>query len=69
MEAGIFFQTLSKYLNLYKQVESFFERYPEAGAGARARENAIQSIKENIVWIADYEAEIADWLVMQLSTM
>ncbi|KAL5018116.1 hypothetical protein ScPMuIL_003838 [Solemya velum] len=45
-----------------QQVQAFFDLYPEAGAGARGRVQAIESIKRNIVWVNQYKGIIEQWL-------
>jgi len=54
-------------LKLCFQVKNFFERYPEAGAGASGRENALNEINTNIKWMSKNQAPIADWLNQQLA--
>ncbi|XP_061175207.1 glutamyl aminopeptidase-like [Saccostrea echinata] len=49
-----------------QQVEAFFTKYPDAGAGARGRQNAIESIKANIQWKKNNEKKITDWLCQNL---
>ena len=52
---------LSKRLNIL-QVEVFFAQYPEAGAGGRGRQRALENIKGNIAWMrANYDT-IKSWL-------
>ena len=53
---------------MYHQVENFFERYPEAGAGASGRVTAVNDIKTNIDWMAANQVDIADWLQQQLTS-
>ena len=45
-----------------KDVETFFANNPEAGAGARARKQAIESIKINILWKAKFIHGLQSWL-------
>ncbi|XP_039273307.2 aminopeptidase A-like [Styela clava] len=49
------------------EVESFFERYPEAGAGETGRANTILQINLNIAWMAAHESSISNWLAEQLA--
>ncbi|XP_013411098.1 glutamyl aminopeptidase [Lingula anatina] len=44
------------------QVEEFFAKYPDAGAGERGRKQAIEGIKRNIAWIEKHEMTLVDWL-------
>uniref|UniRef100_A0A182N6L7 glutamyl aminopeptidase n=1 Tax=Anopheles dirus TaxID=7168 RepID=A0A182N6L7_9DIPT len=44
------------------ELEDFFARYPEAGAGAAARRQAIETIENNISWLERNEANVATWL-------
>ncbi|XP_048762432.2 glutamyl aminopeptidase-like [Ostrea edulis] len=50
-----------------QQVQDFFNKYPDAGAGARGRQNAIVSIKANIEWKKINEKKITDWLHQTLN--
>lgn len=45
-----------------KDVEAFFAAYPEAGAGARARQQGLTNIRDNIAWRARFEDELTKWL-------
>ncbi|XP_022079859.1 glutamyl aminopeptidase-like isoform X2 [Acanthaster planci] len=45
-----------------KELEDFWAEYPDAGAGARGRLQAIERIKTNIKWMEKNEATIAQWL-------
>ena len=47
---------------LQLQVEDFFSMYPEAGGGARNRQQALQNIRANISWMARSLADIVAWL-------
>lgn len=44
------------------EMEAFFSQYPEAGAGQRYREQAIETVKYNIHWVNDNAATILAWL-------
>ncbi|XP_050068401.1 glutamyl aminopeptidase-like [Anopheles maculipalpis] len=44
------------------ELEDFFGRYPEAGAGATARRQALENIQNNISWLERNEANVANWL-------
>lgn len=43
-------------------MEVFFSQYPEAGAGERYRQQAIETVKYNIRWVNDNAATILAWL-------
>ncbi|KAH8409848.1 hypothetical protein KR222_009894, partial [Zaprionus bogoriensis] len=45
-----------------EEVQQFFAKYPESGAGASARQQAIETIKYNINWLQENSADIANWL-------
>jgi len=45
-----------------KQVEDFFATYPEAGAGARARKQAVEQVKNNIKWLSSHQEVVGKWL-------
>lgn len=44
------------------EVNAFFAKYPEAGAGAAAREQTIQDITNRIKWLENNEQKVAGWL-------
>ncbi|XP_055587831.1 aminopeptidase A-like isoform X2 [Uranotaenia lowii] len=44
------------------ELEDFFSRNPEAGAGATARTQALENISNNIQWLERNQKIIADWL-------
>jgi len=48
-----------------KDVEAFFKAYPDAGAGARAREQGLTNIKDNMAWRDKFEASLTTWLEKQ----
>ncbi|KAJ8318617.1 hypothetical protein KUTeg_003708 [Tegillarca granosa] len=48
------------------QVRDFFQQYPDAGAGARGRLQALESIQSNINWMNSYQNSIVDWLNQQI---
>lgn len=43
-------------------LSAFFIKYPEAGAGAAARKEAVQNIENNIHWLKNNEAKVVEWL-------
>ena len=44
------------------QVESFYDEYPDAGAGAAARAESLSSIRSNIAWMDKNLQTIVEWL-------
>ena len=44
------------------QVKEFFKQYPEAGAGSRARKQAVEGIQNNIKWLTSYKDVVDGWL-------
>jgi glutamyl aminopeptidase len=45
------------------EVEAFFAANPAAGAGTRARKQALEQIRNNMKWLANHEAVLQDWLL------
>ncbi|XP_017084638.2 glutamyl aminopeptidase [Drosophila eugracilis] len=45
-----------------EEVQQFFIKYPESGAGANSRLEAVETIKYNIEWLSSNHADITDWL-------
>ena len=43
-------------------MKAFFAEYPDAGAGARAREEALETVQNNINWLATNVPAIRKWL-------
>lgn len=43
-------------------MREFFAKYPDAGAGARAREQALETVQNNIKWLSKNTGEIEQWL-------
>ncbi|XP_014400200.1 PREDICTED: glutamyl aminopeptidase [Myotis brandtii] len=43
------------------QMESFFKKYPEAGAGEKPREQALETVKNNIEWLKQNRKSISEW--------
>lgn len=43
------------------QMESFFAKYPNAGAGAQPREQVLETVKNNIEWLRQNRKSISDW--------
>ncbi|XP_028894176.1 glutamyl aminopeptidase isoform X3 [Zeugodacus cucurbitae] len=48
-----------------EEMEAFFAKYPEAGAGTAARKQALETVKFNIKWLQQNKAKIAQWLAEQ----
>jgi glutamyl aminopeptidase len=44
------------------EIKAFFAEYPEAGAGATARIQALEAVDNNIKWLAKNQKPIGDWL-------
>lgn len=57
----------SRFTTQYKlnEMKSFFEAYPNAGAGVNARIQALETVENNIKWLATNQAPILDWLDKQ----
>jgi len=45
-----------------QDVEAFFAKYPNAGAGKRARSEGLANIRNNIAWRKDHEDSLNTWL-------
>lgn len=45
-----------------KQVEAFYKQHPEAGAGTRARKQALENINTNIKWLHNNYNNVQQWL-------
>lgn len=43
-------------------MQFFFAKYPEAGAGAAARQQALETVANNIKWLEKYKTVIEDWI-------
>ncbi|XP_019765987.2 glutamyl aminopeptidase isoform X2 [Dendroctonus ponderosae] len=52
------FATESKLL----EMEEFFAKYPNAGAGATARKTALETVKHNIKWLSTYRSTVESWI-------
>ena len=48
-----------------EEMEAFFAKYPEAGAGTAARKKALESVNFNIKWLQKKKEQIAKWLAEQ----
>jgi glutamyl aminopeptidase len=45
------------------EVEAFFAAHPAAGAGERARKQALEQIRNNINWLSNHQTVVQDWLL------
>ncbi|XP_068153828.1 glutamyl aminopeptidase isoform X2 [Drosophila tropicalis] len=45
-----------------EEMQHFFEKYPEAGAGTAARQEALEKVKANIKWLELNKAQVGEWL-------
>ncbi|GLG95614.1 Aminopeptidase N, partial [Gryllus bimaculatus] len=50
-----------------EEMVAFFERYPEAGAGKAARNQALETVTNNIHWVQTHKDNIGKWLSHQVS--
>lgn len=55
-------KNVSKMFIVTFQVEEFFRKYPDGGAGSRGRDQLRESIQRNIDWMGNNAATIATWL-------
>ncbi|NWI91791.1 AMPE aminopeptidase, partial [Pitta sordida] len=54
-------QNFNTELQLW-QMENFFEKYPNAGAGELPRSQSLEQVKSNIEWLKENKEEIQKWL-------
>jgi len=45
-----------------KEVSQFYAQYPDAGAGKRAREQALEKVNSNIKWLDNNYNNVENWL-------
>ena len=45
-----------------EEMQYFFAKYPNAGAGTAARVRALETVKNNIAWLENNLAAVRDWL-------
>lgn len=45
-----------------EEIKVFFAKYPEAGAGATARAQALENVANNIKWAKQNVEKLEDWL-------
>ncbi|XP_058812404.1 glutamyl aminopeptidase isoform X2 [Topomyia yanbarensis] len=50
------------------ELEDFFRRNPDAGAGANARVQALENVANNIKWLERNQQIVADWLKKELAS-
>lgn len=44
------------------EMQEFFAKYPDAGAGASSRVSALEGVRQNIAWLAKYKASVESWI-------
>lgn len=44
------------------EIKAFFEKYPEAGAGAEPRVKTLETVSKNIKWLAKNTENLKNWL-------
>ncbi|XP_073949016.1 glutamyl aminopeptidase-like [Choristoneura fumiferana] len=62
---GVMVRTITKNFDTevrLQEMESFFQQYPEAGAGAAERARALETVRNNIEWAAARAPQITAWL-------
>ncbi|KAF7263706.1 hypothetical protein GWI33_001331 [Rhynchophorus ferrugineus] len=45
-----------------KEMQDFFAKYPEAGAGASSRKTALENVQNNIRWLEQYKSTVESWI-------
>ena len=50
------------YLLCLLKVLDFFKKYPDAGAGARGRQQALEKMAQNIYWMKHFKPTVVEWL-------
>ncbi|XP_011878875.1 PREDICTED: glutamyl aminopeptidase-like isoform X2 [Vollenhovia emeryi] len=48
------------------EIKAFFEKYPEAGAGAESRAKTLETVTKNIKWVATNDIKIRNWFYKNL---
>ncbi|XP_054447594.1 glutamyl aminopeptidase [Pteronotus mesoamericanus] len=43
------------------EVENFFKKYPDAGAGEKPRQQVLETVKNNIEWVKQNRKSITEW--------
>lgn len=41
-------------------MRAFFEKYPDAGAGATYRQTALETVSNNIKWLSKYKDDVEE---------
>ncbi|KAF8765157.1 Glutamyl aminopeptidase like protein [Argiope bruennichi] len=49
-----------------QEMQEFFAKYPDAGAGRRGRLQALETVQYNIHWIKTHASEVGDWLLTEI---
>lgn len=49
------------------QMNSFFEKYPDAGAGKANRAKALETVQNNIRWLSNYKSVVETWISKNVS--
>ncbi|GBN44912.1 Glutamyl aminopeptidase [Araneus ventricosus] len=49
-----------------QEMQEFFAKYPDAGAGRRGRLQALETVQYNIHWIKTQASEVRDWLLTEI---
>ncbi|CAG9823833.1 unnamed protein product [Phaedon cochleariae] len=44
------------------EMKTFFEKYPEAGAGKASRAKALETVQNNIRWLSTYKETVENWI-------
>ncbi|XP_009205637.2 glutamyl aminopeptidase isoform X2 [Papio anubis] len=50
------------------QMESFFAKYPQAGAGEKPRQQVLETVKNNIEWLKQHRNTIREWFLNLLES-
>ncbi|XP_017785900.1 PREDICTED: glutamyl aminopeptidase-like isoform X2 [Nicrophorus vespilloides] len=45
-----------------EEMEAFFAKYPNAGAGESARKQALETVSNNIKWLEENKKSVEDWI-------
>ncbi|CAF4848183.1 unnamed protein product [Pieris macdunnoughi] len=62
---GNLIPAITSRFNTEKQLQemiSFFEKNSEAGAGASARQRALENVRNNIKWTSSHQSTVTSWL-------
>lgn len=43
-------------------MRGFYEKYPDAGAGAAARVRALETVSNNINWLSQHKVVVEKWI-------